>query len=300
MVEATEGSHVHGLIKTDEQLTLTCKEVLEKGLVNNAVERVIILLLVRHCALGEFVTDKLSPSTAAGDLFDIVGQYWASHDYTRFLDSTFMPNGLPQSYCTDLQGYTLPDVMGVLGQWLYDSNLGLTGDDENWRLSEEQVVTALKSTTFRRGYVLMLPHVLGTLWCLDRYAEENLTLRMKKTGSNTTKFLSWCRTPSNKRLTEEEILAGVKDSWRRMRRACNTEDEITLLDRLIQHFTVAELRGAGCKFMQCGTNLSAIGEGKHPDDLNNWRQVTVPNLKPAAVALLNDDVNTRKRKRAAP
>eukprot|EP00972_Heterocapsa_arctica_P048752 7183523-Heterocapsa_arctica.AAC.1 len=247
---AVDGSHVHTMLKADDGVCKCCRAILDKGMTcrTTAMAAVLLALFLRSQGFAGFLDAKLSPTSEKKDLLDILGQYKQQRTpgTDRFVERTVMRNGRPLRFCTDLNRYTLADVIGQAGVWLYQ--LG----DLKEQLIESDVVGLLKSGPFQGGYILMTPHVAAGLRYLGRYVEavegneeeEEEEASMRQLGTRTKLF--WKRF---KVLDDEDTLLTAVRGHLAAMESRSGEDEQQEVCKQLRAITVHEMRGAQCKLM---------------------------------------------------
>ena len=120
-----------------------------------------------------------------------------------------------------------------------------------WFLTEDNVIQALFQTTFRRGYVLVSPHIIASLRAMSRFSGEQISLA--KLGSNTAKV----KRQLLGKTTFEEILINMKQTVPNLQ--CTDEVKDYLLG-----VTAEELRGFFCKIATVARNFIVVPSA-------NWR-----------------------------
>jgi len=126
---------------------------------------VLLALSLRPRGFAASLAAKLAPTSETKDLLDILGQYMVQRTLgqDRLVEATRVQNNRALKFCTDLNRYTLADVMGQAGAWLYQT------DGLNKKMSEADVVSLLRSGPLRNGYIQMAPHIAAALTNLGRH-----------------------------------------------------------------------------------------------------------------------------------
>ena len=80
-------------------------------------------------------------------------------------------------------------------------------------------------------------------------------------------------------MSEEEVLAGIKFEWARIRESSPCDEGKLVCDKLLQEFDIDLARGLYCKVVQVARNFSIL-------NLNNWRALDIQFLKPVYSKML--------------
>ena len=159
-------------------------------------------------------------------------------------------------------------------------------DDANWKLSGETVMAIFEGCPFGRGKNLMTPHVPAALKVLKRDTTDDVTVSVTAVGTNSGILKRWWYP----KVPEPIVLEGLKAAWREMGPQVKDARSADILRKLEAEFDVSLMRSLHCKLVQVAKN-SVI-----PSQLNNWRAVACPALRPEFAELLACQV-TRKRRR---
>ena len=122
----------------------------------------------------------------------------------------------------------------------------------------------------------MTPHICSTLRVLHRLDTKQLALEKLSTNSNLLKNWWFRKQP------EDTIVKALKEEWEQMKTSClpNRPSDRELLDKLKDEFDNCLLRSLFCKCIQVFKNLCIVQQ------LNNWRQLTKPTIKPHFALML--------------
>ena len=179
---------------------------------------------------------------------------------------------------------TLQGVVSGAAHMLYETPY--LRDDSNWKLSGESVMAIFEGCPFRRGKNLMTPHVLAALKVLKRDTTDDLSVSVSAVGSNSGILKRWWypRTP------EPDVLEGLKAAWREMEPQVEDARSAEILRKLQAEFDVSLMRSLHCKLVQVAKNFAI------PSQLNNWRVVDCPALRPEFAKLLATPVGRKRRR----
>ena len=169
--DAYKGTHIHSVFKKHDAITGHGHRIIElfHG-VEDVLCRTILLLLafLRSSELAAFICDKVE--TTPVDKYDLMS--WSAEFKKTKAGCTarrFLPprplrritsDGVPvklkyQKLNYDLQRYTLADILGAAGAYLFEEiSMPLV-------FSEEDLDKVLAWTCFRNGRHLMFPHIVG-------------------------------------------------------------------------------------------------------------------------------------------
>lgn len=191
--DAVKGSFLHSISKRGDSITRAGHIILRcLGGAGTKQARVLLLVIafMRSSHLAHWLAKRVYRGMSVEAVMLLLATYKAAmnpYPAKRFLpDRPFRRRiGVKQKFNTDLQGYTLPDVVGAAAAYLCDFPLPLVFDEKS--LSE-----ALSSTKFQRGKNLMLPHIAGFFAEWGLWRPEDLDLTETALGTNTAKFAAAC------------------------------------------------------------------------------------------------------------
>ena len=186
--DAIRGSHVHEMLKCADQLTDAVARLLANASMRPVVQIVlsVTILFLRSQSFGSFLSEHFAhvKNPGIGSMAEALLVCKERSSGRRFVIPATWPNGKSQCLNTDLQSYTLGDVVRAVYNWLGDGAYDWLKQKEwNWQLSEDELLGLLHGE-WPRGYVLMLPHLAATLRVLGRYSGDT-SVKLGKVGTMT-------------------------------------------------------------------------------------------------------------------
>ena len=204
--QAHLGSYVHTVRKCDDELTSTTGTIIESmqqpgtpphycascgatptslpspisdvtadegPMLEMMVSLLVLFLRSRSFAIHvrDYCTKNSNACTFGGLVQCCVSWKLQRPEFVRFVLPAELRNGRGQRLQHDLQSYTLPDIITTITAWYTDAKTFpfFRTQTASWTLQEDDVITALQHTPFKKGWILVAPHIVASLRALSRF-----------------------------------------------------------------------------------------------------------------------------------